>query len=561
MVYIKRLILDGFKTFGKRTVIDFGKDLNVVVGPNGSGKSNIGDAICFVLGRSNARTMRADRITDFIYHGGKNGTPKKSCEVSIVFDNSDRKFPLDQDEIKITRIVRKEGSSIYKINDKTRTRQEIISLLSKANINPDGYNIVMQGDITNFITLSPQDKRLIIEEVAGLSVYREKKEKAEKELADVEQRIKDASIILEERRQSLLELESERADALKYKEVQDEIKSLRYTLLYLDKESKVKQLEKIQKGLESAENSIKEKSKLKEEYQAKIKQNKDKISQISAEIEQKGEKEQIELNKSLEELRIQKATKNSDLNNYKEQLRNIDSKEQNLNESIKELSQNLKKLNAKKSELSSLLASENENLNKINTQLEEFRKSLNLESLDELNKRITEIDDETEQLNLQIQEKREQLQSFIREKDRVLIELEGIDAKIAKVESLRKQHKKEISEIEQLKKQFKSLTLELANLMNEDSILANKLIKYRRELAVLKEQQVKLNLKNLEIKEMINKNAALKGVLSLKSSNPGIFGTIAELGSVDKKYELALSLAAGSRINYVVVDTDETAAY
>lgn len=561
MVYIKRLILDGFKTFGKRTVIDFGKDLNVVVGPNGSGKSNISDAICFVLGRSNARTMRADRITDFIYHGGKNGTPKKSCEVSIVFDNSDRKFPLDQDEIKITRIVRKEGSSIYKINDKTRTRQEIISLLSKANINPDGYNIVMQGDITNFITLSPQDKRLIIEEVAGLSVYREKKEKAEKELADVEQRIKDASIILEERRQSLLELESERADALKYKEVQDEIKSLRYTLLYLDKESKVKQLEKIQKGLESAENSIKEKSKLKEEYQAKIKQNKDKISQISAEIEQKGEKEQIELNKSLEELRIQKATKNSDLNNYKEQLRNIDSKEQNLNESIKELSQNLKKLNAKKSELSSLLASENENLNKINTQLEEFRKSLNLESLDELNKRITEIDDETEQLNSQIQEKREQLQSFIREKDRVLIELEGIDAKIAKVESLRKQHKKEISEIEQLKKQFKSLTLELANLMNEDSILANKLIKYRRELAVLKEQQVKLNLKNLEIKEMINKNAALKGVLSLKSSNPGIFGTIAELGSVDKKYELALSLAAGSRINYVVVDTDETAAY
>ncbi len=561
MVYIKRLILDGFKTFGKRTVIDLGRDLNVVVGPNGSGKSNISDAICFVLGRSNARTLRAERITDFIYHGGKSGTPKKSCEVSIIFDNTDKKFPLDQSEVKITRIVRREGNSIYKINDKTKTRQEIISLLSKANINPDGYNIVMQDDITGFITLSSNDKRMILEEVAGISVYREKKEKAEKELQDVEQRIKDAGIILEERKQSLQELESERSDALKYKEIQDQIKSLRYNLLRVRKEKKLKQLEKIQKALESNSNSIKEKDKLKQEYQAKIKENKQKISKISQEIEQKGEKEQLELSKVLEELRIRKATKNSDLNNHKEQIRAIDSKEQNLNDSIRELEDNLKKLQAKKSELNSLLTSETASLDKINAQLDEFRKSLKLESLDELNKRITEIDDETEKLNSQIQEKREQLQSFIRENDRISIELENIDAKIAKVDSLRKQHKEEIEEIETLKRRFKNLTLELANLMNEDSIIANKLLKYRKELSTLKEQQVKLNIKNLEIKEMINKNASLRGVLSLKSSTPGIFGTIAELGSVDKKYEIALSFAAGSRINYVVVDNDETAAF
>ncbi len=561
MVRIKRLILDGFKTFGKRTVIDFGKDLNVIVGPNGSGKSNISDAICFVLGRSNARTLRAERITDFIYHGGKAGKPKKSCEVSIIFDNSDGKFPVDSDEVKITRIVRMEGSSIYKINDKVKTRQEIISLLSKANINPNGYNIVMQDDITGFITLSPNDKRLIIEEVAGISVYREKKEKAEKELQDVEQRIKDASIILEERRQSLKELETERSDALKYKEIQDEIKALRYNLLRVEKEKKLKQIEKIRQGLESANKAIDEKNKLKEEYKQKTLANKKEISEISQEIENKGEKEQIEINRLLEELRIKKATKNSDLNNYKEQIRNIEAKEENLEVSIKELKENLTKLQARKSELDKLLASETQNLNKINTQLDEFRKSLNLESLDDLNKRLSQIDDETESLNTQIQQKREQLQSFIREKDRVAMELENIDAKIAKIDSLKKQHKKEIEEIEELKKQFKNLTFELANLMNEDSMIANKLIKYRRELSELKEQQVKLNIKSLEIKEMINKNRSLKGILDLKSSNPGIFGTIAELGSVDKKYELALSLAAGSRINYVVVDTDETAAF
>ena len=147
---INKLILDGFKSFGKRTELFFEKDFTAVVGPNGSGKSNILDSLCFVLGKSSEKSMRAEKTSNLIYNGGKTKNPARQAEVSIVFDNSKKVFPTPEQEVKLTRIARTDGQSVYKINGKTRTRQEVLDLLGFAKIDPDGYNIILQGDIVHF---------------------------------------------------------------------------------------------------------------------------------------------------------------------------------------------------------------------------------------------------------------------------------------------------------------------------------------------------------------------------------------------------------------------------
>ena len=170
MTLIKRLSAKGFKSFANRTDLLFGNGFNVVLGPNGSGKSNIADALCFVLGKSSARDMRAEKSSNLIYNGGKKHSPSKEAEVTIEFDNTSSKFPIQTKEVKVTRTVKQNGTSIYRINDEVRTRQQVVDLLNAAKIDPDGHNIVLQGDIIGFMEMKPVDRRLIIEEISGISV-------------------------------------------------------------------------------------------------------------------------------------------------------------------------------------------------------------------------------------------------------------------------------------------------------------------------------------------------------------------------------------------------------
>src|SRR3989338_11571875 len=165
MTVIKRLSAKGFKSFANKTDLTFGNGFNIVIGPNGSGKSNIVDALCFVLGKSSAKEMRAEKSSNLIFNGGKKGSPSKEAEVTIEFNNTNKEFPVDSKEVKISRIVKQNGNSIYKINEDVRTRQQVIDLLHSAKINPDGHNIVLQGDIINFMTMKPVERRQIIDEI------------------------------------------------------------------------------------------------------------------------------------------------------------------------------------------------------------------------------------------------------------------------------------------------------------------------------------------------------------------------------------------------------------
>ncbi|MEK6829694.1 MAG: AAA family ATPase, partial [Nanoarchaeota archaeon] len=199
MVYIKKLVMHGFKSFPRKTEIPFTEGINVIVGPNGSGKSNVSDALCFVLGRLSSKSMRAAKAGNLIFFGTKEASPAKEAMVEVVFDNSDKGFSESSNEVSIKRIVRKNGQSIYKLNNEVKTRQEILFLLAQAGIDPNGFNIILQGEIQNFVRMHNEDRRKIIEEVSGISVYESRKAKSLHELEKTEEKLKEVLAILRER--------------------------------------------------------------------------------------------------------------------------------------------------------------------------------------------------------------------------------------------------------------------------------------------------------------------------------------------------------------------------
>src|SRR3989344_1646256 len=220
MTIVKKLRLKGFKSFASPTELEFGNSFNCVIGSNGSGKSNVIDSMLFVLGELSAKSIRAEKSANLIFNGGKTGSPMKEAEVSIFFDNEKREFPIDSDEVKISRFVRQNGQSIYKINDEKRTRQQVLELIKVSKISVS-HNIVSQGDIIAMAEMKPEERRKIIEEVAGILVYEERKEKTLQELGKVDQKLNDANIILKEREVHLRELKKDRDQALKFKELEE----------------------------------------------------------------------------------------------------------------------------------------------------------------------------------------------------------------------------------------------------------------------------------------------------------------------------------------------------
>ncbi len=558
MTKINRLVMHGFKSFAKHTELVFGPKFNVILGPNGSGKSNVLDSLCFVLGKTSAKSMRAEKSSNLIYNGGKSKKPAKQGEVSIYFDNVNKTFPTEEKEVKITRIVRQTGQSVYKINDNIRTREQILDLLNIAKINPDAYNIILQGDIVKFVEMSPNDRRVLIEDISGISVYEEKKHKALLELEKVEKKLNDADIVLKERNAYLKELKKDRDQALKFKEMNEKITKYRASLLKLQIDSKEKQRQEIQARLEAANKEI-------EKINGKIKQLKDEnasksqeLDRISKEIEEKGEVEQVNLNKEIEAKKIELTKKEYRQNTVKAELSKIDTRKQELTNTIKETENNISSLEEQKKSLGNKLLENEKEKQEVNQKIVHFRKKNNMDDISNLDKTIEEIDGKSENLQKQIHKLREDQHNLIREKDSIQHDINSIDNQIKKVTEIEKEHHNEIEDLRRKRKQFKEMTLELNKRLNEDSSMAVESNTYEEKLRKLKEELAALQARKVSIREASLGDMAIKKILALKK--PGIYGTVAELGNVKSKYSLALEIAAGPRLKSIVVEDDKVAS-
>ena len=320
MFYVKKLIMHGFKSFPRKTELFFDEGINVILGPNGSGKSNISDALCFVLGRTSTKSMRAAKAGNLIFLGSKSISSSKEAVVELVFDNSEKILSVDSDEVSIKRIVRKSGQSIYKINNETKTRQEILSLLSQAGIDPMGFNIVLQGQIQNFVRMHSDERRKIIEEVSGISIYELRKEKSLKELEKTDNKLKEVSAILRERTIYLNNLEKERQQALRFKKLQEDVKIFKASIINQDLNYKEKEQNKIDSQISDREKKTEKIKKSIINSEAFVRDYELKINKINTTIQESTGLEQEKLNKEIADIRAELAGTNVRLDNHENRL-------------------------------------------------------------------------------------------------------------------------------------------------------------------------------------------------------------------------------------------------
>ena len=225
-MYLKSLTLKGFKSFADRAHMSFEPGLTVIVGPNGSGKSNISDAILWVLGEQSAKQLRGQAMEDVIFSGSSARKPVGVAEVTLVLDNSDHMLPVDFNEVAVTRRMYRSGESEYLINSSPCRLMDIQDILHDSGLGKDTHSIISQGKLDAILQSRPEERRALIEEAAGISKHKRRKERALKKIASMDEHLKRARDINREITRQLRPLERQVDRARKYRDLTDRANEL-----------------------------------------------------------------------------------------------------------------------------------------------------------------------------------------------------------------------------------------------------------------------------------------------------------------------------------------------
>src|SRR5512136_97432 len=304
-MYLKEIELENFKSFARKTRVPLLQGFTAITGPNGAGKSNISDAILFVLGPKSSRVIRAGKLTDLIFNGGKERKPASETKVSLIFDNSDRLIPIDSDKVKLTRVVRVSDNvegyySYFYVNDRRSSLGEFDNLLANARISADGYNFVQQGDITRIVEMTNLERRRILDDISGITRFDEDIQNAEKEKLAAEENIARLSIILEELKKQMKQLDNDREGALKYKDLHDRMLCAQASLAVKRKESVDREISSLNEQVITY-TADKEKSEAKkQELTKQLEEISTELTAVEAEITERGGEEAKEIKEKID---------------------------------------------------------------------------------------------------------------------------------------------------------------------------------------------------------------------------------------------------------------------
>lgn len=332
---INKVTAKGFKSFQRKTSIPFYKGLTAVVGENGNGKSNILDGISFVFGKRSSQ-LRAEKLEQLIFNGGDNRKAADHAHVTVYLDNTSGIFDefLDEeedspDEVTVGRKITRAGSSMYKFQGTNCKRSKIDEISRKAGIDPDGYHFVRQGQITEIVEQSAQERRKIIDELSGVAEFDEKKDEAVEELEEVEKKLQEQEILLEEKEQYLEDLEEQKNTAIKYRELDERKDKLQASILEVRKRALSNQLANINTDTSEKKERIEELEEELEEIDEEIDEKQDRIEEI--EESQGG---------------------NNDIQHLQNRIEKKEGKIENKREKIKDLEETIKEIKRMKSKRS-----------------------------------------------------------------------------------------------------------------------------------------------------------------------------------------------------------------
>ena len=568
-MHIKEIELVNFKSFGRKVVIPLHNDFVAITGPNGSGKSNVVDALLFALSLSSSRAMRAERLPDLIYRGD-NGKNPDFAQVTVKFDNSSRTVPVDEDVVEISRKVRltkNKYQSIYYFNGNPCTQAEIHDHLSRAGITPEGYNVVMQGDVTRIIEMSPLERRRIIDEIAGVAEFDEKKKKALEELEVVRERIDRGDVILEEVESQLSRLSEERDRALAY-QAQREEKRRQEAFLLLAKlkeaESDLAELER--EGLELRTRDEELSARLDRE-RAELSDLERELKELAAEITYKGEDEQIEVKRQMVERKGQIEAEENRMEMAEAEIADLEAEQRSDYMEADRLGREAEALTTKIRDGSIRKASILAEIAEREETLEGYR-----DKIAKADARYAELRDQLSVVKKEVEEAKSRVADLMRERDRHLdaarrrsIEREEAALEISEAKETAASLDREK---ERILRDRRGLEDRISDLEEERDDLDSARISIRREMAEVDERLQKLQMEKARAEASLRSgegsgySRAVEAIRSAISCGQltGLYGTIAELGDVGEEHATALEVAAGARLQSIVAETDGDAA-
>ena len=559
---LKRLELQGFKSFADKTVLDFMDGATAVVGPNGSGKSNISDAIRWVIGETSAKSLRGSNMQDVIFTGTATRKGLNYAEVSLVLDNSNKDFNVDYEEIKVTRRLFRSGESVYKINDANCRLKDVHELFMDTGLGRDGYSIIGQGNVSQILSTKAEDRRSLFEEAAGVSKYKYKKEEAIRKLAKVDENLVRISDISAELEGQIGPLERQSEKARKYLDLYGDMKQLDINLsvISLDKnKSDQDETEQLYKDVEGQLRDVESRATENERFMNSL-----------YEESRKADEEKNTTNERLTENESNIAASKSEITLTENNIKNN-------NNNITRLREEISAIGQKNEQRRALIAQSQAEITGKTAETQAMSKTLEgtYQELDALDKVIAEIDEdisirrteyftneseiasETEKAN-GIENLRS---SFIARRETVYEEInayksgiENTKTQIKETESLIKTRSEKLREMSEIVDNLTKTQSENEEKLNNSQALLNK-----SRLDYDSKSSKKRILEGLE-NDYAGYSKSVKAVLtSQEMKRHSVYGTVSGLTEVDKKYVLAIESALGGAMQNIIVQSEEDA--
>lgn len=564
-MFLKKIYVHGFKSFADKTEIIVEKGMTAIVGPNGSGKSNISDSIKWVLGEQSPKTLRGSKMEDIIFAGTQKRMPLGYADVELIFDNQNRKLPIEYNEVSIKRRLFRTGESEYSINKQPCRLKDIKELFMDTGIGKDGYSVIGQGKVEEILSPNSDVRRGVFEEAAGIVKFKVRKDEAIKKLEktnDNLDRVKDIIFELESRVEPL-KLESEKAQ--EYINLKDNLKNIELNLYVREYEKNKEQLAIFENQKSEVLNSKQKIISRRDNLEAIISEEKENLISLDKEIlSLEGIKNR--LSKNYDEKNNLIKVQNEKIFLYSENIENIENEIEILKKRKNELLQKIEDHNIEILSLNSSLADKKIEYDKLNEEALAFKikmeSSINSSeekrnSLFEMHKVINKLQSDknsTESIIANFQERIEQFDKEIeiesREKDTKLEELDLVKNEQISNKKLLENHQKNYN----------------TNLVKQENFLEDKKEMENR----FRSSQNELNTANSRIAFLNNMESLYEGyyksVQTLMSlyKKEGLFrasinGTVADIIKTDKKYETAIEIALGSAIQNVIVNNNQDA--
>jgi chromosome segregation protein len=573
-MHLKQIELENFKSFGQKLTIPLLEGYTAVTGPNGSGKSNISDAILFVLGPKSSRAIRAGKLTDLIFNGGKSKKASTFTKVSLLFDNQDRMIPLNSDTVKLTRLVKLsqagEGyNSYFYVNGRKSTLTEFDTLLSNSRISADGYNLVQQGDVTSIVEMTDLERRRILDDISGISHYDNDIAKAEEQREKAEQNIERISIILTELERQIEQLEKDRQTATKYLALQERLTLSRVQMAHKRKESTVIEIQSIGSQIRDHNRETEGLKVRRQEIISKTLEIDGLMNDVEREIDERGGEEFRELKERIDQVRIDLARTKDAMERALDDVQTIRGQQEERKEELEALEQEIGSLEGEFGGIISSIDHDSEVLQKERDEVADLEGSMR-----ECDSELDSLENEVADLDGVVRSRDEELHTKRLENDRSTDRMERIRAEVANIEE----------EIKNLEFEVSDIDWNLKEIRTEDKDSSKKLKKAEEDFHTKKRLEGKLGREAEDLERAIHRltreynhlkaeaeaaenvargyTRAVSAILEARDRGQikGIHGTIAELARVDDKYETALNIAAGARMQSIVVDDDEVAS-